>query len=82
MKVENAEFNITIDGKQYTASAHKFKMQNYPQIHVVLDASDKKSYPFNFYEIEPQNFFWFEIPDKKQLIAKAIANRLKKVNFN
>jgi hypothetical protein len=48
----------------------------------VLKPYLKNLYAYNFYETKPDHYKWFAFPDRKELVAKAIAEKLKKVTFN
>ena len=82
MKKQRAEFHLTIDGRKFEVWADKFQIGKNPQVHVCLNPHEKNSQVYNFYETAPKEFKWFELQDKKQLTAIAIAKKLKSVTFN
>ena len=81
MKIKKFEFHFTSGGIKYNAVCEKFKVPGfieYPQYRVVVERGNNRSDIFNFYEVnnDTQKFFWFELPENKELVAKAIARSL------
>ena len=75
MQVSTFDFNFTFKGTKLNATCHKMKVHKHPQIRVAIQQKEGRADIYLFYEInEPgQKYFWFELNDIKQEIAKVIA---------
>jgi hypothetical protein len=81
MKVIKQDFKFSFEGKTIKAHFDKFKVYSHPQYWVLVGGLANKPMTFTFYEVEEKGkieLFWFELQDKKELVAKKIAKALEK----
>jgi hypothetical protein len=78
MNVTKFEIELLVDGKEVKAKCEKFKVGKHPQIRVSF-GKPSNAIAITFYEVkEPERkYFWFELPDNRERIARKIAKALE-----
>ena len=81
MQVSRFNLSFTYKGSKLTANCQQMKVHNYPQIRVAVNRDKSKTDIYIFYEInEPgQKYYWYELENFKQDIAKVIASKLEEI---
>ncbi|CAN5775658.1 hypothetical protein BH10BAC2_BH10BAC2_40000 [soil metagenome] len=79
MKVTIVDFSFTFGGQKIKATCQKMKVYKHPHLRVAVHGEKGKADIYIFHEInEPkQKYFWFQLSETKQEVAKVIAKKLE-----